>query len=144
LLLISADTHGYQGEQEHKRIKRFYVRSNKSRTMTSISRQQERERHLHQIHGQDERNQQLDEQGICRKGKAVPLPDDSEPLPYTDPKDHYHMAKSTKNTVRINQWLRQNEGDPAFDVRNIVILIYLYINANCTIQRISSSNSRTT
>jgi hypothetical protein len=42
--------------------------------------------------------------------------EDSERLPYTDPQAHYHIANGSRHFLCISQWLRKNEGDPAFTV----------------------------
>jgi len=53
---------------------------------------------------------------------TIPV-DDDEFLSYTNPKDHYHISKSTRQQVNIDKWLADNEGDPALPVRYILILV---------------------
>jgi hypothetical protein len=39
-----------------------------------------------------------------------------EPLPYTKPRDHFHISDRTKFPVRISQFLEDNEDDVAVEV----------------------------
>lgn len=70
-------------------------------------------------------------EGKYKKRKTTPLrnliaPDatempslrfeESERLPYTDPRVHYHISTEARHFLGLSQWLRKNEGDPAFTV----------------------------
>jgi hypothetical protein len=40
----------------------------------------------------------------------------SEPLPYTDPKDHHHISREQRHSLDIGTFLQENAGDPAIKV----------------------------
>jgi hypothetical protein len=51
---------------------------------------------------------------------AIEMPflrfEDSERLPHTDPRVHYHISNGARHFLSLSQWLRKNDGDPAFTV----------------------------
>jgi hypothetical protein len=45
------------------------------------------------------------------------VPDqDNDRLPYTNPKDRYHISSAQKYPLHIGEFLRDNRGDPALKV----------------------------
>ncbi|TFY53971.1 hypothetical protein EVG20_g9898 [Dentipellis fragilis] len=110
------------GELEHRRVKRFYSRTNKIKFTLGITKQQQRERILHRMREQDPHIQQLKNQKGNRK-TTQPENQDSlpsvgfeaeDPLAYTSPKDHYHMSTTTRHQLSLTRWLRLHAADPAF------------------------------
>jgi hypothetical protein len=94
-----------QGELEHRRVKRFYVTTNKIKFAEGIAKRQRRERLLFKM-------QQLAQGRIQSKKQD----DDNDELPFTAPHLHYHMSVSTKNYKNINAWIGDHSDDPAYEV----------------------------
>jgi hypothetical protein len=46
---------------------------------------------------------------------SIPF-EESEPLAYSDPKTHYHIASSTRYYLNVQQWLGKHANDPALKV----------------------------
>ncbi|KAJ3569072.1 hypothetical protein NP233_g5289 [Leucocoprinus birnbaumii] len=99
------------GELEHRRVKKFYVRTNKQSTFAwQIAKHERRERLLHQI-GQTESESS---QGNQLSGLHIPF-EASEPLSSTSPTVHYHMSRSRSFPLNVTNWLYENSGDPALE-----------------------------
>ncbi|KAJ3568500.1 hypothetical protein NP233_g5674 [Leucocoprinus birnbaumii] len=99
------------GELEHRRVKNFYVRTNKRSTFAwQIAKHERRERLLHQI-GQAESESS---QGNQLSGLHIPF-EASEPLSSTSPIVHYHMSRSRSFPLNVTNWLYENSGDPALE-----------------------------
>jgi hypothetical protein len=128
-----------QGELEHRRVKRFYARTNKLKTFTSqITKHQRRERILRRIH---QRSQDILNDPDVNPPSSIPtasslsvaspshshMPEttkspalafeDEEALPLTSPADHHHLSNSRRYPENVIKWLTQNAGDPALSVR---------------------------
>ncbi|KAF9544901.1 hypothetical protein CPC08DRAFT_620758, partial [Agrocybe pediades] len=107
-----------KGELEHRRLKRFYLRTNKNSGFEEqVTRQQRRERMLYNIHRRVEETTMAATDSMSsslrrRTGSTIPF-HDSEPLPYTDPEAHHHIAKGQHYHENIYRWLHENEDDPA-------------------------------
>ena len=127
-----ADT--YQGELEHRRVKRFYARTNKNKAFTrQITRQQRRERIIRKIR---ERLKKQDDINAARLSKDAEVPDlpvnsegihspspavpfeESDALPQTTPEVHHHISNSTRQKENIFKWVDYHErnGDQAVRV----------------------------
>ncbi|KAF4611550.1 hypothetical protein D9613_004494 [Agrocybe pediades] len=109
-------TEGYStqaGELEHRRIKRFYARTNKNTNFEEqITRQQRRERVLHKIQLRQQQPAQAPK-NLARTSSIVPF-NESEPLPFTRPEDHHHIANTQRYHENIYKWLYgKHEDDPA-------------------------------
>jgi hypothetical protein len=102
----------FQGELEHRRIKRFFARTNKNNHPHQIAKHERRERRLHSMKLQGAAG--IDGKQQTRQSKSLPL--DQDPLPYTDPAAHYHISPSTRHFVNITNWLGDNVDDPALQV----------------------------
>ncbi|KAG2112868.1 hypothetical protein DEU56DRAFT_749217, partial [Suillus clintonianus] len=112
------------GELEHRRVKRFYPRVSKSRFTSGIAKQQQRERILFRMaeripvdKSRKRKSMALGSREVM-KADAANMPslrfEDSEQLPYTDPRAHYHISSGVRHYLRLSQWLGKNESDPAF------------------------------
>ncbi|THH07280.1 hypothetical protein EW146_g9368 [Bondarzewia mesenterica] len=104
------------GELEHRRVKRFYARTNKNQFQMQVTKHERRERLLEQIH---RRSESFHNQGAS---SSSPVPiiqaaalrfEDADPLPHTSPHVHYHVSESTKHFENVTLWVRQNPNDPA-------------------------------
>ncbi|KAH9912562.1 uncharacterized protein B0H18DRAFT_1088384 [Fomitopsis serialis] len=126
------------GELEHRRIKRFFPRTNKNNYAAQIGKRQRRERLLHQIkkkrnivrgqHSQSSapkaRRPAQEEQAARpgsrtrlevpdrRRGAVLPFTD-SEFLPPTPPDSRYQMSDSQRYWENIPMWQAKNRDDPA-------------------------------
>ncbi len=101
-----------QGEQEHHRVKLFYVRTNKCGHVKQIAVLEQRQRRLHRIYAK--RMAQLKKAGS--KQAACLQPDEKEPLLPGNPTDHYQMSNSRRYPLDLNLWLADHEDDPALNV----------------------------
>ncbi|KAG2029536.1 hypothetical protein BDR03DRAFT_825481, partial [Suillus americanus] len=100
------------GELEHRRVKRFYQRVSKCQYVSGIAKQQRRERILFRMRTRIPE----DKRRIATDATEMPFLrfEDSERLPHTDPRVHYHISNGARHFLSISQWLRKNDGDPAF------------------------------
>ncbi|KAF8815986.1 hypothetical protein BYT27DRAFT_7185715 [Phlegmacium glaucopus] len=104
------------GELEHRRVKRFYARTNKNKAFTrQITRQQWRECILRNIR---ERLKQppppVHSEEIQSPSASVPF-EESDALPPTTPEVHHHLSNSTRQRENIFKWVDYHErnGDQA-------------------------------
>lgn len=104
---------GSQGELEHRRVKKFYVRTNKIRPAFQISQLELRERALRRK-ARTAIPQAQQPVGASKRRKARPLVDfaEKEPLPMTLPEVHHHIARARRFRVDIIPWLDSCSGDP--------------------------------
>ncbi|KAH9835781.1 uncharacterized protein C8Q71DRAFT_709596 [Rhodofomes roseus] len=126
------------GEQEHRRIKRFFPRTNKKNFAMQIAKHQRRERLLHQArkkyekaqaapfeqtqHKSSSRTQPRTEHAPPsvtseRRGGVLPITAE-EPLGPTPPEARYHVANSQRHWEDIPSWLAKHRNDPA--TRNFI------------------------
>ncbi|KAL5476569.1 hypothetical protein ACEPAI_3249 [Sanghuangporus weigelae] len=104
-LMGSTDNYTTQnGESQHKRVKRFYARTNKQNAAKFVSKLEERTRKLQGINRRIARAR-----GFTQSTSA----DTSEQLPKSIPDVHYQMANSMKDFVYISVWIGENRRDPA-------------------------------
>jgi hypothetical protein len=99
-----------QGELEHRRVKRFYARTNKFQFTAQIAKHQQRERILRKI------RHRVQQANATQAKPAVVAFEESEPLPQTPPSVHHHMSESTRHWENITAWLATNRADPALKV----------------------------
>ncbi|KAJ3574409.1 hypothetical protein NP233_g1774 [Leucocoprinus birnbaumii] len=99
-------TDGYStqvGELEHRRLKKFYSRTNKRNTFAlQIAQHQQREQIVWKAKNQEK---------INMASVTVPLKD-SERLPPTSPDVHYQMSRSRQHPLHLQKWLFENCDDP--------------------------------
>ena len=116
----------YQGELEHRWVKRFYARTNKCITFTQqIAKQERRQRLLRQIMGR------LNRRKINLQPTVVPpdfehirspapsvLFEESDSLPKTSPELRYHTSNTTHLKDNIFCWVdfHDQNGDEAVKV----------------------------
>ncbi|KAI9057374.1 hypothetical protein FKP32DRAFT_1551893, partial [Trametes sanguinea] len=122
-------------ELEHRRVKRFYARTNKNTDFAwQIARHQRREAILnrisrHTLHRQARTAQKPSGSRGQRQRRGpnalaqvpcAPLQplhlrfEQSEPLPACSPKDHTQISEEQANPVNIHQYVAENDDDPAF------------------------------
>ncbi|KAN0082850.1 hypothetical protein V8E55_008645, partial [Tylopilus felleus] len=98
------------GELEHRRVKRFYARTNKIKFTQGITRQQYRERLLHRL-------QAIEQYGHHDSPKDDNSPFlhfvDQDPLPRCLPGDHYQISASQRYHWDLSAWCGRNRDDPA-------------------------------
>jgi hypothetical protein len=101
----------HQGELEHRRVKKFFSRTNKKQYQRQITKHEQRERRLHQM-------QTGNQPTLKRSASSTPALafHDSDPLPFTDPAVHYHMSQSQRHYIDVTSWLADNKQDPALKV----------------------------
>lgn len=83
---------------EHRRIKRYYERTNKVNPMFQVAKLEARERHFQAVD---------DEYEALTKDKTSPLP---------RPEEHYHIGLGKRDSKTLKYLLKQNESDPAYKV----------------------------
>ncbi|KIN94465.1 hypothetical protein M404DRAFT_35030 [Pisolithus tinctorius Marx 270] len=103
------------GELEHWCVKWFYTRTNKIKFVHGIAKQQQRERLLHKL--SNHRNARDLHVHTADASTSNPHPalsfSEQDPLPYSRPKEQYHISPSTKYLLHISSWLGQNADDLA-------------------------------
>ncbi|KAJ7141090.1 hypothetical protein C8R44DRAFT_603981, partial [Mycena epipterygia] len=135
------------GELEHRRVKRYYARTNKNDAVGQITKLERREAALLKISRQQkdaahippiaaipenaasaapESQKRKRKPGTKRAKPTLPTLDftDSESLPYTPPEFHYHISQSRNHHFNLTLWLSENRTDPAVKVG---FAIYLYV-----------------
>ena len=67
--------------------------------------------------------------GQSRMNQSVDSPslqfDKSEPLPYLDPKDHYHIGTTTRYFIHLGWWLGEYSDDPVLAVSGFHIILFI-------------------
>ncbi len=102
-----------QGEQEHHRVKLFYVRTNKRNHVKQIAKLEHRQRQLRKIHARRSTAMKVG----CRPHLR---PSEKEPLPPANPEDHYQMSTSRRYPLDLHSWLAENRDDLAIVVSDIL------------------------
>lgn len=145
-----------QGELEHRRVKRFYSRTNKFKFTRQISKHERRERILHKIRSQKRKGKTVLRQGVQLVNRSNSTPpshlnyveprptaavsfQESDPLPYTPPTAHHHISDSTRHYENIAAWLSTNQGDPALQV---CIIFFIQTSQVLKLPRTSSPASK--
>ncbi|KAF8206655.1 hypothetical protein K438DRAFT_1462191, partial [Mycena galopus ATCC 62051] len=116
------------GELEHRRVKRFYARTNKNNAVTQVTRLERREQALLKIVRKQAAAAAIPpiaavpkHQGKVKKQRKKGLRPaldfaESESLPYTSPELHHHISPSRNHHFHLPSWLADNDGDPALNV----------------------------
>ena len=91
----------YKGELEHRSVKRYYARTNKTRVATQIARIHRRERILRR---EFERRRQSNAQV-------------TESLRQKKISHHHHITHSRNHPLKVALWLSLRAGDPRYLVR---------------------------
>jgi hypothetical protein len=125
----------FQGELEHRRVKRFYARTNKRKTFGhQIAKQQRRERLLKQIREQWKEREELHAKAVQLDSEPLHSPapnvsfEDSDPLPKTLPEVHYHISNTTRLKDNIFRWVdfHEQNSDDAVKVSLATYIRVLY------------------
>lgn len=111
LLPIIADGH-FQGELEHRRVKKFYKRTNKVRFERQIAKHERMERHYRKYLIAMRKKSGV--QTSCHRSSS----DATENVP---PQQHYSVAKRDRDHVDLYAFSGRHVGDPALKVSDIVI-----------------------
>ncbi|THH19983.1 hypothetical protein EUX98_g8669 [Antrodiella citrinella] len=101
------------GELEHRRVKRYYARTNKIKAARQIARQQRREEEMRK---RKERVYKALGKKKARPKAAASLPTNAEqpePLNFTPPEDHHQISHSRHFGCMFPQWLEDFRYDPA-------------------------------
>jgi len=106
-----------KGELEHRRVKRFFSRTNKVAFTSQITKHERRERMLWNIRLRKSAEQQESQHPSDSNGLAYLNFEDSDPLLYTDPAVRYHISNSMEYHENLTTWLGEHKDDPAFRVR---------------------------
>ncbi|RDB29364.1 hypothetical protein Hypma_014985 [Hypsizygus marmoreus] len=103
------------GELEHRRVKRFYVRTNKNRAVRQMTRLERRERVLQKLARKRKRRSSPSPTPtkVTSKKKTTVDVAESEALPYTTPDLHHHISPSRNFPLPITRFLADNRDDPA-------------------------------
>ncbi|KAF7344219.1 hypothetical protein MVEN_01712600 [Mycena venus] len=136
LWLGTIDSYSTQtGELEHRRVKRFYARTNKNtavRQMTFLERREQALLKIARAVGKANATaatpatptetaasasapKPKKKKTVTKKKRAYIDFAESESLPYTAPEEHHHISHSLNFPVSITEFLRENEGDPAIE-----------------------------
>lgn len=124
----------FQGELEHRRVKRFYARTNKRKTFgRQIAKQQRRERLLKQIREQWKEKEKLQTKATQPDSETLHSPapnvsfENSDPLPKMLPEVHHHISNTTRLKENIFRWVdfHEQNGDDAVKV-SLVTDMLLY------------------
>ncbi|KAJ7728798.1 hypothetical protein DFH07DRAFT_757144, partial [Mycena maculata] len=116
-----------QGELEHRRVKRFYARTNKNRAVCQMTLLEWRETALMRIAARAKKTACV----VVAPTTSTPVPQDhkhklaksktylpfneDEALPYTTPQQHHHISQSYNFLFHVSSWLGQNRDDPAIE-----------------------------
>lgn len=123
LLCIFFSHHGVllQGELEHRRVKRYYARTNKNKYTRQVARQERRQRLLRGIKRKMDEADAAAPTTTSATNSSNDRPSftfaQSEPLPPTAPRQHHHISDSRRTGINIPTYLGNHEGDPAIRVR---------------------------
>jgi hypothetical protein len=110
---------------EHRRVKKFFSRTNKKQYQRQIAKHEQRERRLRQIRTGNQPT--LNRSASSAPDSAPVLAfHESDPLPFTDPAVHYHMSQSQRHYIDVTSWLADNKQDPALKVIERPWLLFNY------------------
>lgn len=110
----------HQGELEHRRVKRYYKCTNKTRFERQIAKQERMERYYRKYI--NTLREKTGARKSLRSGSSVNTGDD------TSPQQHYSVAKKDRDHVDLYNFAGKHAGDPALKVRNVAD--YLSLNTN--------------
>jgi hypothetical protein len=148
-----AFTNYKQGELEHRRVKMFYIRTNRIRFAQQIAARTCRQRLLNSIHqrGAAEHQKKKESellaaaQGVSASLSSVPMQpseqprkrgrprkpktiglgfEEKDPLPATSFTAHHHMSESNAHHLDITEWLGKHREDPALKVRHFLFACF--------------------
>ena len=89
---------------EHRRVKKFYGRTNKNNATSQIAKHQRREAIIREIASKDPFKQPSVSQSSRND------------VPFMSPKDHHHIADSQRSHCDILGWVTENRENPGVKV----------------------------
>jgi hypothetical protein len=95
---------------EHRRVKRFYARTNKNKYARQCARIERRQRILR---NQWKKAAKGKEKEVNDEGRPSLGFKDAETLPFTSPREHHHISESNRYREVIPRWLGTLTQDPA-------------------------------
>ncbi|TBU23843.1 hypothetical protein BD311DRAFT_703164 [Dichomitus squalens] len=109
------------GEFEHRRVKQFYRRTNKNRAFGhQIALEVRRADIINKIKqsqtepGKPRTKRRKPKRSSAGRGKHLHVQfEQAEPLPHTQPDRHYHISDEKRFPITLDNFLYENEGDPA-------------------------------
>ncbi|KAI0069490.1 hypothetical protein K474DRAFT_1610373, partial [Panus rudis PR-1116 ss-1] len=101
----------FQGELQHRRVKRFYARTNKIRTARQIARLSERDRALRK--DSPDHRRQRGKYSKAQLDVRVSMHQRAHEIPSITPDMHHWISHSRHSPVNLRYWLRDNNSDPA-------------------------------
>lgn len=104
-LAFSLLTYIQQGEQEHKRPKRLYLRVSRAHPVIGIAKQVARERRMHLMRAHN------DSLALNKQEESNAL------VPYV-------ISREKRQKLDIYTWLGENKGDPALAVCSHILTLY--------------------
>jgi hypothetical protein len=102
-----------QGELEHRRVKRFYRRTNKAKFVTQVAKHERREALLRTIE--------------TRVQKYYTSKSPREDPPDISPKTHHLISQDTADWYDVRRWTRENKGDVAVKVFDFGLRLFLVL-----------------
>jgi hypothetical protein len=96
----------HKGELEHRRVKRFYARTNKIKFARGIAKQQRRERLLYKLRQKAQNARDTDSHLIVNFSEQ-------EVLPQCSPESQYQISDSRRLHWDLTAWLHKNREDLA-------------------------------
>lgn len=143
------DVDNIKGELEHRRVKRFYARTNKNKFVRQITKHQRREKLLYRIrkrlhalnlrlnaetvpqvtsstHSASDPHNQTAVSGTAKKKLHRKRPVvsfvEEEPLPSAPPSIHHQISESRRYYDDLSGWLNDNHNDLAITVSYYICL----------------------
>ena len=112
-----------QSEQEHRRVKVYYARTNKNKFTRQCTRLELRERVLRSIRAKEKgHNEQMEpDRNDSTKDTRLSF-EQADPLPQTSPQDHTQISRSMRHRVDLRQFVTERRNDPAFRVSPTISL----------------------
>jgi len=98
----------FQGEQEHRTVKRIFPRTSKRGYAEQIAKRERRIRILRAIR---ERNERIKERGHSLRGNT-----DGPPVVPNHPERHHLISDGKNHMLKLVDWLAESRGDPALKV----------------------------
>lgn len=120
----------HQGELEHRRVKRFYARTNKVRFIPQIIRLESRERALQRRRlNLENALERLERRREAKRRKTSKRPvtvtvgfEEAEALAATPPEVHHHLSHSRNFPVSLAQFVPREDNEELPDVAEKVPL----------------------
>lgn len=124
---------------QHPISKRRFGRTNKNNFVKQIAQQEARDRYIRCLYNRiikarpeiadaDIKRSTHGEHNTNTSDHRKRSSDPDEQLPYTDPHDHHHIAKSQRAKIELATWLHANRLDPAFKVRAVHIPVSISVS----------------